>query len=150
MSNLREMEMAFPASLIKEMRKSIWHCEVCHDYSEYLEGHSSSGLHITAQKDEEGFLSYRVYDACNGHSSLTRRNHISQEMAEHFIFMDDRLSDCILCCPVCHDELKRIALEQARLEDPNFKGRVPPPEIMYRVTRDMVARGKRLVYEVNE
>lgn len=140
--------MAFPASLLKEMRRNIWYCEVCHDYSEYLEGHSSSGLHITAQIDEDDTVRYRVYDACNGHKSLTERTNISKEMAEHFIFMDDRLTDCILCCPVCHDELKRIALEQARLEIPGFKGQVPPPEIMYRVTRDMVARGKPLVYGV--
>lgn len=142
-----EMEMAFPANLLEKMRELIWYCEVCGQYSEYLEGHSSSGLHLTVEL-ENGQVNYRVYDACEGHKTLTRRKTVTKKMAEEFIFMDGRLSDCIMCCPECHDELKRIALAQAKYEGPNFEGRVPPPSVMFRVTRDMVARGRPLVFDV--
>ncbi len=141
------MEMAFPANLTEKMRELVWYCEVCGDYSQYLEGHSSSGLHLTLGL-ENGRINCQVYDACDGHKTLTRRRSVSQEMAREFIFMNGRLSDCVMCCPVCHDELKRIALAQAKLEDPKLEGQTPPPAVMFRVTRDMVIRGRPLVFGV--
>jgi len=147
MTKWKEYEMAFPSNMLSEMRELIWYCEVCGDYSEYLEGHSSSGLHLSVEV-ENGQINCRVYDACEGHQTLKRRKSLSPEIAEEFIFMDGRLNDCVMCCPVCHDELKRIALTQAKYEDPSFSGRVPPPSVMFRVTRDMVIRGRRLVCDV--
>lgn len=147
MTNWTEMEMAFPDKVLGRLKEHIWHCEICGQYSEYLEGHSASGLHIIAEKNCDQF-EFRVYDTSQGHKALKRRSAISERMAKEFIIVAGRNSDCLMVCPSCHDEIARIALAQAKLEDPKFKGRAAPPALIFRVTRDMRNRGKSLTYSI--
>ena len=138
--------MAFPSRIIVELKKQVWHCEICHQYSAYLEGHSASGLHIVAKKVGSKTI-YQVYDTTLGHKGLEGRT-VSEKMAKLYIIVEGRDSDCLMVCPECHDELNRVALAEARLQDPDFEGNTPPVAILFGVTLTMYLRGKSMVVPV--
>lgn len=137
--------MPFPESIRrKEIERAVG-CAVCKDPfppGAYIEMHSATSLHLVLDKKSID-LRYIVTDPPLGHEIL-RGKSIS---AKVFKLGDTRKHDGFCLCPVCHDELKRVALAEARHRNPNFKGNAPPPQVIEEVTLTMIKRGRPIVYQ---
>lgn len=138
--------MAFPERVRRREIEKAAGCAVCKDPfppGAYIEMHSATSLHLVRDKKsiQPRFI---VTDPPLGHETL-RGKSIN---ARVFKMGDTRQHDGFCLCPVCHDELKRVALAEARLRNPKFKGNAPPPEVIEEVTLTMIKRGRPIVYHL--
>lgn len=136
--------MGFPESVRRKEIEKAAGCAVCKEAfppDAYIELHSATSLHLVLDKKSKK-PRFKVTDPPLGHKALKGKA-IS---INAFKMGDIRQHDGFCLCPVCHDELKLSALEEARQRDPNFKGNVPPPQVIEEVTLAMIKRGRRMVY----
>jgi hypothetical protein len=132
--------MPFPERIRQiEIEKST-NCGVCDNPfapNEVVEVHSITSLHLV-YKDGK----YVVTDPTAGHEAL-RGKAISSGV---YSPEETKDSDGICLCGQCHDEIHRIALAEARL-DQNFIGNAPSPKMLEDVTLFFVNRKKPIIYE---
>jgi hypothetical protein len=132
--------MAFSEQIRNQEAGEKFKCEVCGEPLAYFELHSATSLHLVLT-EVDGEKKYLVTDPPQGHEQL-RGKVLSVK-----IFSDgEKNHDGFCLCPVCHDELHRIALSEAQF-DPDFKGNSPPPQLLLEVTLYFIARKKPIVYE---
>lgn len=117
------------------------HCGICNDLfrpDSYRELHSETSLHLERKGDK-----YLVTDPPKGHKFLKGK------LVSLGVYRpeEDKVSDGVCLCVVCHDEIKRIALAESRYRDADFRGNTPTPKVLEEITNFFVNRKKPIVYE---
>lgn len=139
--------MPFPEKIRIREVEAAYECEICREpigNDGYVEVHSITSLHLVKSENNKS-TKYLVTDTPKGHESLKGKK-IEIGIHEEGLV---RGSDAVCLCPVCHDEIKRIALAESRRTNPNFSGNTPPPAILKEVTTFFVKRGRPIAnYEV--
>lgn len=135
-SPLQIYEMAFSESIIQRELAHTFNCSICDlplTGGMPIEVHSISGLHLvmtdTASKE---------------HRNLIGKTRFLAGIPED----EEFLSDGVPLCLPCHQEINRIALEEAKLRNPGFRGQAPPTQILAEVTIFFMERHKPLSFEV--
>lgn len=139
--------MPFPEAFKQKELDQADECGICTEPCPpggYLEVHSATSLHLVL--DENNPTKYVVTDPPPGHDILKGRKLSLRVYPEG---KTDR-GDAVCLCPVCHDEIHRIALAEAKLLDKKFKGKIAPPKILHEATIHFATRKRPIVYdEVN-
>ncbi len=137
--------MPFPESI---RRKEVAKAKACAGCKEpfppgaYIEAHSATSLHLVLDKKSKE-RRYIVTDPPRGHEILRGRT----LNAKIFSFGQTKDNDAFCLCPVCHDEIKRIALNELGSRNPEFKKYTLPPALSEEVTIFFVKRGRPMVYD---
>ncbi len=141
--------MAFLESIRKQEVAKAERCATCRDPfpdDAYIEVHSATSLHLVLDKNSD--TKYKVTNTPMGFKRL-RGKTISSKA---FFYEDEdgerKQNDAFCLCIICHDEIKRISLAEARLRNPKFKGNTPPPGILEEVTLFFVNRGRPMVHDI--
>lgn len=116
-------------------------CGVCNNpfnQDSEIEVHSITSLHLV-YKDAR----YVVTDPPVGHEAIKGKTLASHAYSPEEI----KDSDGVCLCVTCHQEIHRIALNQAKLDDSEFAGSTPPPKLLEVVTLFFVSRKRPIVYE---
>jgi hypothetical protein len=119
-----------------------------------VEVHSATSLHLERVIIEED-------NSNNGHGK--RAGFLVQSAPQEYEKLEGRIlplsanslgerakDDALVFCHTCHKEIGDIALEECRLEFPDFSGQIPAPQILAEVSLELARRGKPLVYEEHE
>lgn len=136
--------MAFSENIRRKEIERANSCEICNDPfrpDSYIEVHSVTSLHLERRGNK-----YLVTDPTKGHEFLKGR------LVDLNIYKpgEEKLSDGVCLCPVCHDEIKRIALAESRYRNHDFKGNAPSPKVLEEVTMFFVDRKRPIVYDYIE
>lgn len=133
--------MPFPERIRQIELDKATSCSVCNDPflpDDEIEVHSVTSLHLVHKGGR-----YIVTDPPTGHEAIKGKT-----LALHAYSPEEpKESDGICLHLRCHQEIHRIALTQAKLDDPKFSGNTPPPKLLEEVTLFFVNRKRRVVYE---
>lgn len=131
--------MPYPESIRQQEISKADSCAICREKlpkDAYIEVHSATSLHLV--RDEETGK-YCVTDPPVGHEKLKGK-------LINWNVLRGRKTDGVCLCPVCHDEIHRIAREEARRN--GFSGNAPPPEVLEEVTLYFAQRGRPIADRV--
>lgn len=133
--------MPFPERVRQLEIERSENCGVCDKLflpDDEIEVHSVTSLHLV-HKDGR----YIVTDPPTGHEALRGRSLSPNAYSPE----ETKDSDGVCLCVTCHQEIHRIALTQAKLDDPEFSGNTPSPKLLEEITLFFVNRKRRVVYE---
>lgn len=133
--------MPFPDRLKRQIVNGADSCEVCGDplHPNAAEAHSVTGLHC----EHLGNGKMIVHDPPQAHQILKGKS-ISEKISPFLA----RGTDGMAVCPCCHNEIHESALVEAQLSVPDFKGNLPPPEILVEVSLAYLERNRPTDYFV--
>lgn len=133
--------MPFPERIRRIESEKTNNCGVCNDPflpKDEVEVHSITSLHLVYKNGR-----YVVTDPPTGHEAIRGKT-----LAPHAYSPEEiKESDGIPLHVRCHQEIHRIALIQAKLDNTEFTGSTPPPKLLEEITLFYMNRKRPIVYE---
>lgn len=133
--------MPFPERIRRIESEKATNCGVCDDPflpNDEIELHSITSLHLVHKNGR-----YIVTDPPTGHEAIRGKT-----LALH-AYSPKEIKECdgIPLHKKCHQEIHRITLIQAKLDDSNFSGNTPTPKLLEEITLFYMNRKRPIVYE---